>query len=197
MGKNKKIQLTMFLLFLSVFTAGYVFACGGGGGGGGGGIETFNVEVTAQEQLVVENVNTESTDPMPITIAIDGEGPTEADRARTIRNMTAVVETLPWVGCAAITMATAELSIPVSIVIGMTYAYGTSRLSGGSEDNSRGDAVISGMAGGVPGGPVAQIIAGEVIKEMYANSPRSTSGPTMGPRTGAELNSNTGQVLQR
>ncbi len=192
MGKNKKIQLTMFLLFLSVFTAGYVFACSGGGGGGGGGeggggtIETVNVKVSAQDQLVVENVNTGSTGPMPITIAIDGEGPTEADRAATISNMTAGVEILHSlegpavkVGGAALTIATAEISIPIAIVIGVTYSYGTSKILGKSEDQCRGDALISGMSGGFPGGPVVQIIAGEALAEMFENGSGPSSGATM------------------
>lgn len=40
MGKNKKIQLILFLVFIvlfAVFGPGYTFACNGGGGGGGGG----------------------------------------------------------------------------------------------------------------------------------------------------------------
>lgn len=207
MGTNKRlnlIPLLVLILFMTVFATGSVFACGDGDGDGDGesGSDISSsivapVEAPAQEQLVFDSVNTESVDPTPITIEIDGDGPTEIDRAATISNITAIVEALPTIGGAAVTIATAELSILVGVVIGVIYAYSTSKLSGGSEDKSRGDAAISGVTGCLPGGPAVQIVAGLALTELASSPGGYSSGATMGPPMGAELNSTTGQVLQR
>jgi hypothetical protein len=216
MDSKKQFNLFLFLVlisFMTLFATGTAFACNGGGGGGGGGgsdsggggsvgddvIATdtkFNVEATAEEELVFENPYSESAEATPTTIEIDGNAPTEQDRAATIRNITAVVESLPYAGGIAVSVATSGWSVPASALAGGLYAYGTSRLSGSNEDDSRRSGVNSTLAGFAPGGPAGQAVAGEVLSEMQDKTP-NYSAPTAGPNRGAELNSNTGQVTQR
>jgi hypothetical protein len=147
-------------------------------------------------ELVGEDGNTQSVDPTSITISIDEEGPNENDRAATIRNITAMVEALPYLGGIAVAYATAGSSVYLSALAGGVYAYTTSRLSGANEDDSRRGGVNSTLAGGAPGGPIGQAIAGEVLTQMQENA-NSYTAPTNNPRSGAELNSTTGQVTQR
>lgn len=204
MGTNKRlnlIPLLVLILFMTVFATGSVFACGDGDGDGDGESDSdisSSIAAPAQEQLVFDSVNTESVDPTPITIEIDGDGPTEIDRAATISNMTAIVEFLPWVGGAAVTIATAELSIPAGVVIGVIYTYSTSKLSGGSEDETNSAVGISALAGCFPGGPAIQILVSEALTAL-ANTPISYGNgmsyvPAMAP---TEVNPYTGQVLHR